>query len=131
VHAYAELLSDVFRVGKLRAKKVNLVAAADKFLDQIDCFRRSASGRRIKRFVRQEGNSERRLWRAHHMTLCNWVASIQSQFAEERRGTRVTYLPLFHEMEDLSRLGNGERNLAKPKVRTDRASGGERVIGLG
>ena len=44
----------VFRVGNLRAKDVDFVAAPDHFLNEINGLRRTAAGRRIKRFVRQE-----------------------------------------------------------------------------
>ena len=55
----AELFSDVFRVGNPRAEDVDFVAAPDQLLDEINRFRRSAAGRRIKRFVRQERDAER------------------------------------------------------------------------
>jgi hypothetical protein len=44
----------VFRVGNLRAEDVDFVAAPDHFLDEINGLRRTAAGRRIKRFVSQE-----------------------------------------------------------------------------
>ena len=50
----AEFLFDVFRVGDLRTEDVDLVAAPDHFLDEIDRLRRAAAGGRIKRLMRQE-----------------------------------------------------------------------------
>ena len=53
--------------GDLRAKNVDFVAAPDHFLDEINRLRRSASGGRIKRFMRKESDPERR-WRLAHTT---------------------------------------------------------------
>ena len=55
----AEFFLDVFRVGNLRAEDVDFVAAPDHFLDEIDGLRRTAAGRRIKRFMRQKRDAER------------------------------------------------------------------------
>ncbi len=58
MQADAEFFSDVFRVGNPRTEDMNFVAAPDHFLDEIDRLRRTAAGRRIKRFVRQERDAE-------------------------------------------------------------------------
>jgi hypothetical protein len=52
--ADAEFFFDVFRAGDSRTKDVDFVAAANHFLDKINRLRRTATGWRIKRFVRQE-----------------------------------------------------------------------------
>jgi hypothetical protein len=65
----AEFFFDGIGFGDLRAKNVNFVAAPDHFLDEINGLRRTAAGRRIKRFMRQERDTERRLGFAHGKTL--------------------------------------------------------------
>jgi hypothetical protein len=44
----------VFLVWNLRAEDVDIVAAPDHFLDEVNGLRRTAAGRRIKRFVSQK-----------------------------------------------------------------------------
>ena len=75
---------EILRVGNPRTEDMDFMAAADHFLDEIDRFRRTAPGRRIKRLMRQKRDAERRLGFAHAMTLCNFAAAIQSQFAFKR-----------------------------------------------
>ena len=71
--------------GNLRAENVDFMAAADQFFDQVDRLGRTAAGRRVKRFVRQECDPERK-WRfAHALTLCNPARAIQSQSAPGRQ----------------------------------------------
>ena len=77
----AEFFFDGFRFGNLRAKDVDFVAAPDHFFDEINGLRRTAAGRRIKRFVGQKRDTQRRLGFAHAMTLCNFARPVQSQFA--------------------------------------------------
>ena len=54
----AKFFPHVFRVGNLRAEDMDLVAAPDHFLDEINGLRRTAAGRRIKRFVREKRDAE-------------------------------------------------------------------------
>jgi len=54
----AEFLRHVSGVGNLRTKDVDLVATPDHFLDQINRLRRTTSGRRKERFVRQKGDAQ-------------------------------------------------------------------------
>jgi hypothetical protein len=71
--------------GDLRAKDVDFMAAADQFFDQINRLSRTSAGRRVKRFVRQKCDTERK-WRfAHALTLCNPARAIQSQSAPGRQ----------------------------------------------
>ena len=55
----AEFFLHIFRVVNLRAEDVDFVAAPDHFLDEINGLRRTAAGRRIKRFVREKRDAER------------------------------------------------------------------------
>jgi hypothetical protein len=54
----AELPPDFFCIGDSRAEDMDFVAAAGHFLHEIDRLRRTAAGRRIKRFVRQERDAK-------------------------------------------------------------------------
>ena len=54
----AEFLPHLFRVVNLRAEDMDFVAAPDHFLDEINRLRRTAAGRRIKRFVREKRDAE-------------------------------------------------------------------------
>ena len=58
MQANAELFFHIGRFGNLRTKDVDFVAAPDHFLDEINGLRRTAAGRRIKRFVRQKRDVE-------------------------------------------------------------------------
>ena len=66
---HTEFFPHGFRIGNLWAEDVDIVAAPDHFVDEIYSLRRTAAGRRIKRFVRQERDTEQRLGFAHVMTL--------------------------------------------------------------
>ncbi len=68
VQSDAEFFLHVFRIVNLRAKDVDFVAAPDHFLDEIDGLRRTAAGRRIKRFVREKRDAERR-WHAQTLGI--------------------------------------------------------------
>ena len=74
----AKFICDGIRVGDLRAKNVDFMAAPDHFLDQINRLRRTAAGRRIKRFVRQKRDTQRGWGFAHALTLCNFDRAVQS-----------------------------------------------------
>jgi hypothetical protein len=48
---------------------MDFVATPDHFLDEVNRLCRTAAGWRVKRFVRQERDAERRWGFAHGMTL--------------------------------------------------------------
>jgi len=73
-----EFFLDGFGFGDVRAKNVDFVAAPDHFLDQINGLRRTAAGRRIKRFMGQKRDTQREFGFAHAVTLCNLGRAVQS-----------------------------------------------------
>jgi hypothetical protein len=73
-----EFFLDGFGFGDVRAKNVDFVAAPDHFLYQINGLRRTAAGRRIKRFMGQKRDTQREFGFAHAVTLCNLGRAIQS-----------------------------------------------------
>jgi hypothetical protein len=75
---------DIRRISDPRTKNMNLVTTPDHFLNEINGLRRTAAGRRKKRFVRQEREAQTRFGFKHMPTLFNLGKAVQSQFVRRR-----------------------------------------------
>jgi hypothetical protein len=73
----AEFIFDIFRVWNLRRKNMDFVTAPNHFFDEKNSFRRTASGWRIKRFVREKCDAQI-FW--HALTLDDFRARSQLDF---------------------------------------------------
>ena len=87
----AKLCLDVSGVGNLRAKHMHLVSSADHFFGHVNRFRRTASGRGIKRFVCQECDAKR--W--HGKTLEIFREGFNSFRRASSRAKALWPLPKF------------------------------------